>query len=182
MEASLLETVVETQRVLSQLSQVVSFVVMQEVLCQVEESIFLQNSTKKVRVEGFLMYFPYRNGMESRPDHDILNEIIEESEVETTIRESTDCIIRIYWQNRLVPESHLQELPFFPPLAISNRSDITRNWRARVVGCIFFDWQFNLIANNKLKLLIDLNSWLNNKSISKSILYYPKNCLGEFLG
>lgn len=131
------------------------------------------------------MYFPYRNGSETRPDSstcsDQFDHIFDDSEGLRASQLNHDCIIRIYWQNRLVPESSLKELPFFPAITISNKSDITRNWKSRVVGCLFFDWEFNLIANNKLKLLIDLDHWLNNKAHSKNILFYPKNCSSDFL-
>ncbi len=128
------------------------------------------------------MYFPYKNGCESRPHLSDVIDLADGSDHAVDLNANSESIVRVYWQNRLVPETEVKDLPFFPNTTSLNKAKVTRNWKSRVVGFLFFDWQFNLIANNKLKLLLDLNEWLNNKANAKNILFYPKNCSSEFVG
>ena len=87
-----------------------------------------------------------------------------------------DPTFTIYWQNRLVPQSQVLKLPFFPELSSRsqcNAENIAVKWRYRVKGFLFFDWN-QRISNNKLKLQIpDLNGWLNDKARMKSFTFKP---------
>lgn len=116
------------------------------------------------------MYFPFKNGKETIPS------IGEEKSQHT---------IHIYWQNRLVPaENELSELFFFPTTHHKTevaRSQIARNWRGRIAGFLFFGWEFDFIANNKLRFLVDLNEWFNVKANTSQIITFPKQVPAEFL-
>lgn len=97
----------------------------------------------------------------------------EEERHEKKKREAQSKNISIYWQNRLVPETGLDRMPFFP--IARNRfqcsmEGISENWRGRVKGFIFFNNKFTHISNNKLRLQVDpdLETWLEKKFKEKA--------------
>ena len=63
-------------------------------------------------------------------------------------------VLDVFWSHRLVPESGLEALPFWPsPHTISeNRDALGPLWKGRLHGSLFFPWHFP-ISNNKLRLL-----------------------------
>ena len=84
--------------------------------------------------------------------------------------------INIYWQNRFVPESSLERLPFFPAARTRlqcSTEKIPENWMGRIKGFLFFDNKFTHISNNKLRLQADpnLETWLITKAKAKSVTY-----------
>lgn len=84
--------------------------------------------------------------------------------------------INIYWQNRFVPESSLERLPFFPAARSRlqcSKERIPENWRGRIKGFLFFDNKFTHISNNKLRLQADpdFETWLITKAKAKSVTY-----------
>jgi len=82
------------------------------------------------------------------------------------------------WMNRLVPESFVNELPFFSivkqytELQLPTKF-IPLNWKARIKGYLFFDRNFP-ITNNKLRIQVDpdINLWLNSYRASHFV-YKP---------
>lgn len=98
-------------------------------------------------------------------DKDALDE---EERHEKKKREAQSKNISIYWQNRLVPETGIDRLPFFPTAHTRyncSMEKISENWRGRVKGFIFFNNKFTHISNNKLRLQVDpdLETWLEKK-------------------
>jgi hypothetical protein len=130
---------------------------------------------------GFFLYFPFLVGKETRP---LLQS--ETSEEGTVVRENS-YTVRVYWQDRLVPETVLSQLPFVPKSiqALKNmelNEGISPNWKGRLVGFLFFDWEFHHISNNKLKICVepDLNTWLNGEA-KKHIISQPKKTGDAFI-
>jgi hypothetical protein len=97
----------------------------------------------------------------------------EEERHEKKKREAQSKNICIYWQNRLVPETGIDRLPFFP-IARSRfqccMEGIPENWRGRIKGFLFFNNKFTHISNNKLRLQVDpdLETWLEKKFKEKA--------------
>lgn len=139
---------------------------------------------------GFLFYFPFQNGSETKPNFEIYStegeDITNADEPKPRGDISSEHMIQVYWQNRLVPESLLWQLPFFPSTH-SNTSlakyEIPKNWKSRIGGFLFFDWSFRHISNNKLKILVEpnLNTWLNSTDVKSKTIVTPKNAQTEFL-
>lgn len=102
----------------------------------------------------------------------------------TSLQYNYDPTFTIYWQDRLVPESFITKLTFFPDAVTKKQcSDkgLPEKWRWRVKGFLFFDWHFKHISNNKLKLQVPhLNDWINCKETEKYLLYRPKNVSSLF--
>jgi hypothetical protein len=122
--------------------------------------------------------------------NDIINLANDSSDIESDIEgldedERRDKInvvnpVSIFWSNRLVPESFLKKLPFFPTAhtkALCDAAGLPENWRGRIKGYLFFDYEFRHISNNKLKLQVDPNieDWLNDKKLLKSLAFVPTN-------
>lgn len=98
-------------------------------------------------------------------------------------------IFSVYWQDRLVPETVLSKLPFFPVCLTAAQCEadkLSLNWRYRLKGYLFFDWTFHHISNNKLKFTIEpsLDEWLNglsNKAArSRDLSWNPVSTLPMF--
>lgn len=98
-----------------------------------------------------------------------------------------DRMIQVYWQNRLVPESILSHLPFFPSThsnsAVSKKDSVAKDWKNRIGGFLFFDWSFRHISNNKLKILVEpnLNTWLNSTEVKSKTITTPKSTPTDFV-
>lgn len=147
-------------------------------------------SHREVTVHGLILYFPFRNGRSTRPLHSITSssqdgEMKECYDLVDDDGSEVDSTIRVYWQNRLVPETRLSQLPFFPKAKTAlqcERAKLPLEWRDRVRGFIFFDSNFANISNNKLKLKADpdFETWIHNKEIRKKITYNPKNIDKDF--
>lgn len=89
-------------------------------------------------------------------------------------------LIRIYWQNRLVPETTLNRLSFFPDfksVTQCQKLGVPPLWRNRIKCFLFFDANFHNISNNKLKINVDpdLQTWITSPQVVKNSLLYPKN-------
>lgn len=91
--------------------------------------------------------------------------------------EPQDDIFNVFWLNRLVPETTLKELPFFPG---SSAKDISEKWKHRLKGFIFLNRTFEKISNNKLRITLDFDEWLNDKKVWKQVRT-PKNLKDTFL-
>jgi hypothetical protein len=119
-----------------------------------EMMITLPLVKKSVTTEifGLFWYIPFENDTEQRPNLPAPND--------GTLSKS-ECLIRCYWQNRLVPESIVQKLPFFKEVDKRRVEGISPKWKERVVGVLFLDWQYDDISNNKLKLLHDLGDLID---------------------
>jgi hypothetical protein len=63
-------------------------------------------------------------------------------------------ILDVFWSDRLVPESRVDSLPFFPDsrTELAEKERLGDKWRQRIHGSLFFSWHFP-ISNNKLRLL-----------------------------
>jgi hypothetical protein len=94
-------------------------------------------------------------------------------------------LCRIFWQNRLVPETTLDKLSFFPDLknvAQIDKLGIPNLWNHRIKCFLFFDANFHCISNNKLKLTVDpdLQTWITAPTVVKESRYTPKNTKDVF--
>lgn len=124
------------------------------------------------RITGVVMYFPFTNGVESRPPSFLDND-------EAPL---SDVIIRVAWQDRALPEALLSSLPFFPPKGDVTKlvdSGMTSKWKSRIVIFLFFDWNFQQISNNKLKITIP-HFEKHLQSLHHSIQYHPANLKRAF--
>jgi hypothetical protein len=104
-------------------------------------------------------------------EESVANSVPDENPVAETDKDFN--IVQCFWQSRLLPESHLQTLPFFPVTSTT----LPSNWKGRVVGCLFFDRQFTRISNNKLKITLpDFNRWINERCAQEraNIVYLPR--------
>lgn len=156
-------------------------------------------SSPKLKIRGFLLYFPVYLGASTRPKFQILENVVSTASASASqdtknnsptidsnnsSDENIDQIIRIYWQDRLVPETTMSQLSFFPK---TTRIDLEKlgigtNWKQRLIGFIFFDWKFKHISNNKLKIRVqpDLNTWMNSKSVLSETIIEPKTADKKF--
>jgi hypothetical protein len=124
---------------------------------------FVENTRCQVEIFGKLWYLPFNNGKEQRP----LYPIAQSTDL------SKECVIRCYWQNRLVPFSVVNELPLFK--SADNQQNVSKRWKRRVVGILLFDWNFENIANNKLKFTTNVQETLQNTNdIACSIWNHKK--------
>lgn len=158
-------------------------------------------SSPKLKIKGFLLYFPVYLGASTRPKFQLLETTSTSTATASATQESSknnlsitdsnnssddnvDQIIRIYWQDRLVPETIISQLSFFPKTTKIDleKLGIGTNWKQRLVGFLFFDWKFKHISNNKLKIRVqpDLNTWLNSKSIISETIIEPKTADKKF--
>lgn len=112
-------------------------------------------------------YIPFENDKEQRPKLSYNNgQHLQGDEMDMHF--SNQCILRCYWQNRLLPESVLKHLPFMNEIDTAwknSEAGISPRWRNRIVGALFFDWQFKDISHNKLKLLIDPENELRRRDV-----------------
>jgi hypothetical protein len=92
-------------------------------------------------------------------------------------------IFDLLWVDRLVPESSISQLTFFPDPIEKKliNENIAPLWKNRVKGYLFFDRKFP-ITNNKLRIQVDpdISTWLNDKKRSREITYLPKNNISNF--
>lgn len=122
-----------------------------------------------------MFYYPTRSGNPTKPRKSSLmvdladedghcSDTCKEDEVESAHQNA----VSVYWQDRLVPETQLASLPFFPDCRTQHQCEkesIPVGWRDRLHAFLFFGWDFKHISNNKLKFQVDpnLDEWLNDK-------------------
>jgi hypothetical protein len=84
------------------------------------------------------------------------------------VYEPREDIFNVIWQNRLVPETTVRELHFFPKRKVV---ELNEKWKHRLKGFLFLDWNFGHISNNKLQIRVDpnFNDWLNKKETTNRI-------------
>jgi hypothetical protein len=117
---------------------------------------------------------------------DYIYEIVDDEEDASAADRKIFQTVSVFWQDRLVPSSALQKLPFFPDARTKLQCDtdkLPENWRGRLKGYLFFDWNFRHISNNKLRIQVDPNidDWLNDKSIAKQIILTPNSLKQQFI-
>jgi hypothetical protein len=126
-------------------------------------------------------YIPFENDSEQRPWLPMLSNQHSSSE-----EDEGSVIIRCYWQNRLVPWTVLQNLALFGDVQnfINAKKSISQRWRRRLVGILLLDWNFDEIANNKLRFKINLEELLNDRCLDRgtrvSVRYYPLSAVARF--
>eukprot|EP01038_Epipyxis_sp_PR26KG_P014494 gene14494-19456_t len=127
--------------------------------------------TEKHTVNGILFYYPYKDGKSTKPKSNSFYEV-------ETNSNSTDHVFDVFWQNRLVPETHVEKLSFFPKTVSNIKKQcldmkISMDWKNRIKGLLFFDWNFKHISNNKLKIQVDpnLNDWINSQEVMEKLIY-----------
>jgi hypothetical protein len=92
--------------------------------------------TEGFTVQGLLLYFPCANGTESRPssrlrkwdeDDNNVENLCDGDDEEEEGRGATtqEPVFRCYWQNRLVPETEVEKLNFFPDAAAIKKCDVS---------------------------------------------------------
>ena len=111
-----------------------------------------------VGVKGIIFYFPFK-GRETKPVKVI--DQTERNDAGGEIDSSTQTVY-VYWQNRLVPETTISWLDFFPKPKSADAT-LGKNWKDRILGLMFLNWDFPHISNNKLKLIIDPVEWFSIK-------------------
>jgi hypothetical protein len=117
---------------------------------------------------GLFWYMPFENDVEQRPV------------LPNSTTSDMECIIRCYWQNRLVPDSIVRNLPFFKEVEQRHRAEgISPKWRGRMIGIFFLDWQFDDISNNKLRFLKNLEVLIDT---TEDMRYSPVTPCGPFIG
>jgi hypothetical protein len=73
----------------------------------------------------------------------------------------------IFWQNRFVPEANVPRLHFYPDSeTIKMNVDVKKQWKRKVVGFLFLDWNFRSISNNKLKITLKPEEWVLHSNIT----------------
>jgi hypothetical protein len=93
-------------------------------------------------------------------------------------------LFNVFWVNRLVPLTTVENLPFFPEAttkAQCDRANLPEKWRNRVKGFLFFGNTFKHIANNKLRINLPLDEFLNDKNTAKQIMFTPHTVKDQFL-
>ena len=118
-------------------------------------------------VEGILLYYPTLAGCSSLPDVSAV-QVDDDMCIPEEERPASASICSLYWQDRLVPEAELKALPFLPDARTEGQCrnmKLPVRWRDRLRGCMFFNWEFRHISNNKLKFQVDpnINEWINDK-------------------
>ncbi len=130
---------------------------------------------------AFLWYLPFQDDQEQMPQL-LLESLLSppvvsppvDDDASRSLLSPNESLIRCYWQNRLVPFSVLHRLPFMENVehALRNaKQHISTKWRSRIVGILFFDWQFHDIANNKLRFSCDIIEFFNQNK--RRLLYTP---------
>ena len=79
------------------------------------------------------------------------------AKLDRTFREPVFSVI---WGGRLVPETHVNSLPFFPKLmnrAKCEALQLPENWTGRIKGFLFLGSDFEHIQNNKLQIRVSPN-------------------------
>lgn len=102
--------------------------------------------------------------------------------------EDTDKVdvFNVIWARRLVPDTIVSKLPFFPKASTKGTSDkanLPENWRCRMKGFLFLDWNWRHISNNKLAIQIDPNfdNWLMTKAHPTYASISHQTIIAEFL-
>lgn len=149
-----------------------------------QQSQFSSSDSPSFTLHGYILYFPVVNGVESIPQfssstsqapatpsnmrmtqHQQL--MIQQQENENSQQSVglTNQSFRVFWVNRLVPEAVVDRLNFFPAREIMKMDDhnmIEKNWKQRIVCFLFLHWDFPYISNNKLKICLEPNLWINH--------------------
>jgi hypothetical protein len=110
-------------------------------------------------IRGVLRYYPHNGSGETLPTIDLhrCETAAQASQDSTVATHRSEAAIadtfHVFWQYRLVPQSTIMELAYWPsPSWFSeNRDRVAPNWRSRIHGSLFFEWSFP-IRNNKLEL------------------------------
>jgi hypothetical protein len=141
--------------------------------------------SKNVTISGMFWYIPFENDKEQRPPlptkvnaEDAANSSSDTGSQAVTI--DNRCIVRCYWQNRLVPWTVLHNLALFDHVEKyikDQKANVSEFWRRRIVGVLFLDWHFEDISNNKLKFNTSLTNLLNSKH---KLSYTPTSAVDVF--
>jgi hypothetical protein len=140
---------------------------------------------KYLTCKGRMYYFPFQGG-ETRPwrgddqcsfadDASIADEPDDDEQQQQqqqqqlTSGPSAEVVVNFFWQGRLVPESKVSNMVFFPPAKLRPYDrDRFGPWRQRTACALFMDWNCP-ISNNKLKLKFpEIENWFNNQDNFKS--------------
>lgn len=91
--------------------------------------------------------------------------------------ENGEDVFSILWANRLVPDTTVQRLPFFPYTGEKIAADVSEYWKVRIKGFLFLDWKFEYISNNKLQIQVNPNfsKFLNSKEVRLATSYLPRD-------
>ena len=93
-----------------------------------------------------------------------------------------DDVFSVFWGDRLVPETEMRSLPFFPRAKTRlqcESAQLPENWAGRIKGFLFLDWEFKHIQNNKLQIKIpDFEYYLREQ---EKFILYRTNATTEFL-
>jgi len=148
-----------------------------------------QSTARVHNVEGILFYYPFEGGRETRPERTPLlceDDSDPGDEAGTALSKEGELDVPtfdIFWQHRLVPESKVSSLSFFPKgLRSAHQCEavsVSVNWRRRLRGFLFFDAEFTHISNNKLKIQVRLGSRYGQVQSSHSALRWT---LRDLLG
>lgn len=145
----------------------------------------LDAHTETCKMEGILFYFPNVDGEETRPLLSNYMGSMQSDSLDSSDPRNIDSTFSIYWQRRLVPETVLSKLPFFPDCVTRgqcNANELPEKWKYRLKGFIFFDWEFRHISNNKLKIQISgFEDFINDSKRRKNIIYDNQSVPASYL-
>jgi hypothetical protein len=146
-----------------------------------ETTLMVPHGGRDLNIFSKFWYIPFENDSEQRPWLPMLSNQHSSSE-----EDESSVIIRCYWQNRLVPWTVLQNLALFGDVQnfINTKKSISQRWRRRLVGILLLDWNFDEIANNKLRFKINLEVLLNDRCLDRgtrvSVRYSPLSAVARF--
>ena len=93
-------------------------------------------------------------------------------------------VFSVFWSDRLVPETKLKSLSFFPKINKLQelvKKKIPGKWHSRLKGFLFFDHRYEKISNNKLKILSNLELLLNSEKSIGPLKFTPRNPQDDML-
>ena len=153
------------------------------------------SSLQRQPVFGVVMYYPHKGGVESKPVQRRSSATAEDraevsAEAPHTAHDGefrdNNKLFSVLWQDRLVPDTFVSQLPFFPLFsskAFFAKAGFSPSVQYRMKGFLFLSWNFKHISNNKLSIQMDppLSDYLNSNPIKKQILLHPKDVGPKFL-
>ena len=92
-----------------------------------------------------------------------------------------DGVFSVFWGDRLVPDTVVKRLPFFPAFkSFFTKEGLPANVEHRIKGFLFLDWNFKHISNNKLSIQVDpsFSAWMN--SIEEVTITHPTDATSKF--
>ena len=108
------------------------------------------DDAKKVHIRVKLFYYPYIDSKETLP-----TAMQKDKDKDETPLEQREAGIEVFWNDRLIPQSHLKlnEFELFKCSSGTkhNKKKIQKKWISRVKGMMFVNEAFPVTSSSKLK-------------------------------